>query len=133
MEPEKILHEHRLKRTGCREGIISVLKSAGKPLSENEIRDQLSVNFDRTTFYRSFKTLLETSILHKIVIDNQFIKYALGDPADAPVSHAHFYCTACNNVICLEPIEQDLSVLPVGYVVRETEIIFKGLCSRCNL
>ena len=132
MDPEKILHEHSLKRTGCREGIIMVLKNAGKPLSENEIRDNLSISFDRTTFYRSFKTLLETNILHKIVIDNQFTKYALGTSTTQPVSHAHFYCTSCSMVKCLEPVKQDLSALPEGFTVRETEIIFKGLCARCN-
>lgn len=132
MEPEKILHHHSLKRTGCREGIISILSEAGRPLSENEIRDQLPVIYDRTTFYRSFKTLLENNILHKIVIDNQLLKYALSKPAMIPINHAHFYCTDCNSVRCLEPVKPDTSMLPDGYVVRETEVIFKGLCSECR-
>ena len=38
MEPQKVLHDHNLKRTGCREGIISLIMEAGEPLSENEIR-----------------------------------------------------------------------------------------------
>jgi|SRR5690554_2155068 len=132
MKPEEILHKHNLKRTGCREGILSVLKNAGEPLSENEIRDNLPVSFDRTTFYRSFKTLLDSNILHKIVIDNQFTKYALGSLSRSPVNHAHFYCTMCNLVKCLEPAEQDMTVIPEGYTVLETEIIFKGLCAHCN-
>jgi Fur family transcriptional regulator, ferric uptake regulator len=50
MEPQKVLHAHNLKRTGCREGIILLIMEAGEPLSENEIRDRLAGNFDRTTF-----------------------------------------------------------------------------------
>ena len=132
MVPEKVLHQHNLKRTGCREGIISILNKAGMPLSENEIRDKLNGHFDRTTFYRSFKTLLENSILHKIVVDNQIVKYALGSLGEMQKNHAHFFCTSCNGINCLEPVLVDISRLPQGYVVRETEIIIKGLCIRCQ-
>ncbi len=132
MEPVKVLHEHNLKRTGCREGIIEVITRAGQPLSENEIRNRLSGNFDRTTFYRSFKTLQEYNILHKIVVDNQLVKYALGKSDTKTNSHAHFYCTSCNGLKCLDPVPVDLSGMPEGYVVEETEIIIKGLCSQCH-
>jgi Fur family transcriptional regulator, ferric uptake regulator len=50
MEPQRVLHAHNLKRTGCREGIILLIMEAGESLSENEIRDRLAGNFDRTTF-----------------------------------------------------------------------------------
>jgi Fur family transcriptional regulator, ferric uptake regulator len=71
------LHDRNLKRTSCREGIISVIMDADQPLSENQIRERLTGTFDRTTFYRSFKTLQESEIIHKIVVDNQLVKYAL--------------------------------------------------------
>lgn len=132
MEPEKVLHDHNLKRTGCREGIISVITEAGQPLSENEIRSRLTGNFDRTTFYRSFKTLLENNILHKIVVNNQLVKYALGKPATKTKNHAHFYCTLCDGIMCLEPVTIDLSGIPAGFLVQETEIIIKGLCIQCR-
>ncbi len=132
MEPDKILHQHKLKRTGCREGILEVISEAGHPLSENEIRGRLTENFDRTTFYRSFKTLLDNNILHKIVVDNQLIKYALGKSAGNTINHAHFYCSSCNALECLEPVPLKLPGIPEGYLVQETEIIIKGLCSQCH-
>ncbi|MFW6290648.1 MAG: hypothetical protein ACOC0R_06735 [Mariniphaga sp.] len=79
MEPDKILHQHNLKRTGCREGIIEVLAAAEHPLSESEIRESLNENFDRTTFYRSFKTLLENKILHKIVVTTIWLNMHCGN------------------------------------------------------
>lgn len=132
MKPEKVLHEHNLKRTGCREGVIAVITEAGQPLSENEIRNRLAGNFDRTTFYRSFKTLQENNILHKIVVDNQLVKYALGKQATQTKNHAHFYCTSCDGIQCLEPVQVDLSGIPAGLLVQETEIIIKGLCIQCQ-
>ena len=83
MSPIDILNRHNLKRTSCREGIIEVIMTANEALSENEIRERLSGNYDRTTFYRSFKTLEEYKIIHKIVVDNQLVKYALDYPLPA--------------------------------------------------
>ncbi len=132
MEPEKVLHEHNLKRTGCREGIIAVITEAGQPLSENEIRNRLSGNFDRTTFYRSFKTLQENDILHRIAIGNQLVKYAIGSQDVNRQNHAHFHCTSCNEIRCLKPVPINTGNLPENYVVLETEVILKGLCAKCR-
>src|SRR6056297_2195540 len=102
MEAVKILSGHNLRRTSCREGIIEVIMTAGKALSENEIRERLNGNYDRTTFYRSFKTLEENKIIHKIVVDNQLVKYALDNSITRKKDHVHFYCNDCNTVQCLE-------------------------------
>lgn len=132
MDTAKILHDHNLKRTSCREGIISVIHKAGKALSENEIRERLIVNFDRTTFYRSFKTLQESNIIHKIVIDNQLVKYAIDCDMSSRPLHAHFYCTICDTVKCLDTTPLTIPELPGGFQASETEMIIKGSCSTCG-
>jgi Fur family ferric uptake transcriptional regulator len=132
MEPQKVLHDHDLKRTACREGILSMMLESGHALSENEIKDELSGNFDRTTFYRSFKILLEKSIIHKIVVDNQMIKYALDNSITHKNKHAHFYCKKCDSVICLDNIPVEEPEVPQGFEASETEIIIKGVCSTCK-
>ena len=132
MNAKNILHLHNLKRTGCREGILDIIIKASNPLSENEIRDRLPLNFDRTTFYRSFKTLLEHNILHKIVIDNQLVKFGIGYSDSDNINHAHFFCNTCKNVQCLEPVNIKMPMLPRGFQVQEIEIIIKGLCQNCQ-
>lgn len=132
MEPYEVLHEHNLKRTSCREGILSVIYNAGQALSENEIRERLAGNFDRTTFYRSFRTLQESKILHKIVVDNQLVKYALDNSVTLKKEHAHFYCEKCNSVRCLESVQVETPALPNGFKAFETEIIIKGMCNKCQ-
>ncbi|QGY43979.1 transcriptional repressor [Maribellus comscasis] len=132
MGPLEILQEHNLKRTACREGILSMMLESGLALSENEIKDELSGHFDRTTFYRSFKTLLEKKIIHKIVVDNQRVKYALDNSLTHKSKHAHFYCKECDSVICLDDIPVNEPEVPQGFEASETEIIIKGVCSTCK-
>ncbi|MCG6189878.1 Fur family transcriptional regulator [Maribellus maritimus] len=132
MNPQEVLYKHNLKKTACREGILSVMLDLGHPLSENEIREELSSKFDRTTFYRSFKTLLEKRIIHKIVVDNQVVKYALDNSVTYKEKHAHFYCKKCDSVICLDDIPVNEPVVPNGFEASETEIIIKGVCSTCK-
>ncbi|MBN1820668.1 MAG: transcriptional repressor [Prolixibacteraceae bacterium] len=132
MEPVEILSSFNLKRTSCREGIIEVIMNAKNALSENEIRTHLSGNYDRTTFYRSFKTLEENHIIHKIVIDNYLVKYALDNSVTHKKEHAHFYCNKCQSVQCLDDVQVEEPVLPEGYNGACTEVLIKGVCASCN-
>ncbi len=132
MKPLDILNDRNLKRTSCREGIIEVVMTANQALSENEIREKLAGNYDRTTFYRSFKTLEEHKILHKIVVDNQLVKYALDNTVTHKDKHAHFYCNECNQVKCMDNVPVQKYQLPDGFFDIETEVLIKGICSNCK-
>ncbi len=132
MKAVEILNNHKIKRTSCREGIIEVVMTAKHALSENEIRERLSGNYDRTTFYRSFKTLEECKIIHKIVIDNQLVKYALDNTVTHKNEHAHFFCTKCNTVQCLDNVTVQKYKLPDGYSDFETDVLIKGICVNCK-
>jgi Fur family ferric uptake transcriptional regulator len=132
MKPNEILALHNLKRTSCREGIISTVMTAKYALSEDEIRENLAGNYDRTTFYRSFKTLEENKILHKIVVDSLLVKYALDNRLTEKKEHAHFYCKKCGTVKCLDAVVIENPQLPTGYSFEESEVIFKGICLNCK-
>lgn len=132
MKAADILNDHNLKRTSCREGIIDIVIAANQALSENEIREQLAASYDRTTFYRSFKTLEEHKILHKIVVGDQPVKYALDNRVTNKDEHAHFYCSECHTVRCMENIPVQKYQLPEGYSDIETEVLIKGICASCK-
>ncbi len=132
MNAQEILKQYQLKRTSCREGIIDVVKAANEALSESEIKEQLQGNYDRTTFYRSFKTLEECHILHKIVIDNHWVKYALNNDITHRQEHAHFYCKQCHSVRCMESTPTPQYALPKGFSKDEIEVIIKGICANCK-
>lgn len=133
MKAVDILTAHHLKRTSCREGIIAVVMQADQALSEQEIRDRLEGHYDRTTFYRSFKTLEEHQIIHKIVVDNQLVKYALDNSITHKWQHVHFYCNSCQSVKCLEEVPVQKFELPDGFYGTETEVLIKGTCADCKI
>jgi Fur family ferric uptake transcriptional regulator len=132
MKAVNILKSFNLKRTSCREGIIDVVIAANQALSEKEIRERLAGNYDRTTFYRSFKTLEEHNILHKIVVDNLLVKYALDKTVTHQPEHAHFYCNECHTVKCMDDVPVQKYQLPEGYSDAETEVLIKGICANCE-
>ncbi len=126
-----ILQAYLLKRTSCREGIIETMLEAPHALSENEIRHAIKGNYDRTTFYRSFKTLIEKNVMHRIILDNQFVKYALNEIKSEQQLHAHFFCKQCSRVMCVEAESITGLNLPNGFRVNETELVLKGSCTNC--
>ncbi len=132
MEAADILNDHHLKRTSCREGIINVIIAAHGAISENDIKARLDSSYDRTTFYRSFKTLEKNNVIHKVIIDSQNVKYALSHHHDRQESHAHFYCQKCHTVQCLNEINVQNIQLPDGYSGDEAEVIIKGTCPDCQ-
>lgn len=132
MKAIDILKNLNLKRTSCREGIIEVVLAANEALSENEIRERLARNYDRATFYRSFKILIEHKIIHKIVVNNQLVKYALDNTVTHKNKHAHFYCNECNALKCMENVPVQKYQLPEGFADIETEVLIKGICANCR-
>lgn len=132
MKAQDILHKHNLVRTSCRQSIIDTIVGSGFAISEEEIKRSIEGTYDRTTFYRSFKTLIENGIIHKIVVDNQLVKYALSESKPVSKNHVHFYCNACGIVECLPGAEIGSPQLPAGYQQVEAELIIKGFCLKCN-
>ena len=132
MKPIDILNKHDMKRTSCREGIIEVVMTASQALSENEIRERLAGNYDRTTFYRSFKTLEEHNIIHKIVVNNQLVKYALNNSVTHKTEHTHFFCNKCKAVKCMDDVPVQKYQLPDGYSDNKIEVLIKGTCANCK-
>lgn len=129
---KELLHSHNLRTTSCRQGIVDILRKSGQALTENEIKTQIDSHHDRTTFYRSLKAMLENHIIHKIVIDNQLVKYAMNPSHDSNNEHVHFYCKQCDKLVCIENSPVSDIRLPSGFKASETEVIIKGTCQSCG-
>jgi len=127
-----ILHENDLVRTSCREEIINAIVESSTPLSEEEVNTAITGNFDRTTFYCTFKTPLTNGIIHKIVIVNTLVKYAITEKQKQTKQHAHFYCLNCNKVFCIPEVSLKYTRLPEGYKAKQEELLEEGFCPNCN-
>jgi Fur family ferric uptake transcriptional regulator len=108
------------------------LLSKGVALSENEIKKVLRICLIGSPFYRSLKTLEEKEIIHRIILHDASVKYALNDKLILPKAHPHFHCIECDNVTCLETdTEANTVPLPPGYEVKETQVLYEGVCPKC--
>lgn len=132
MDAEDILKAHNLKNTGCRKFIVNELLKSENALSENDIKALLPDLFDRVTFYRSLKTLEESGIIHKIVLHDTSVKYAINHKLMHGESHAHFHCTSCDEVVCLESTKSVLQNVPSEFSVETSQILLEGLCPDCK-
>ena len=54
-----LLEGNRLSRTPCRIEILKALRQADSALSEPEIREKIGEHFDRTTVYRTLRSILK--------------------------------------------------------------------------
>ena len=135
MNAVEILQSHQLKKTTPRIAIIKALQNSLSPLSENEVKEQMGEMYDRITFYRSVRALMETGIIHRIVADNVTVKYALnkcGKQHHHKADHVHFFCLQCNSLICLNDISTQPYKLPKRFTAQECDVVIKGLCDKCN-
>lgn len=134
MKPNDILQQHEVKKTLSRIALIKALQTSNQPLSENEIRERMLDQYDRITFYRNVQTLSESGILHRIVIDNTHVKYALNcceKEHHHAIDHVHFYCKECGKTVCLDEVPVQHYPLPDGFKLEECDVVIKGFCKDC--
>lgn len=129
---EAILNKHDLKNTGCRKFILSELLKSDTALSESEIKEPFPDLFDRVTFYRTLKTLEEKNVIHKIILNDNSVKYALTrHQHDNEQLHSHFHCEKCDDVLCLHGKTRFEADLPKNFVKKEVFVIIEGVCNKC--
>jgi len=129
-----LLDNKNLAKTPCRVEILKILGQKGIALSENEIKHQLSYEFDRVTIFRTLKTFLQKGILHSITVEGKDVRYAISSPKHSQKKlHAHFHCTICRDVQCLRNISLDEPALPEGFSARDFDLVINGFCGKCSL
>ncbi|MEY3746564.1 MAG: hypothetical protein RL194_23, partial [Pseudomonadota bacterium] len=90
-----------------------------------------SHDFDRVTLYRVLDWLLTHDIVHKIMGENRAWRFQL-NRKNASHHHAHFECSDCGKVYCLENTSPAMPALPEGFRVTSMEMTIRGHCNQCN-
>jgi Fur family ferric uptake transcriptional regulator len=129
---EEILRKQDLRSTACRKFIINGLLKSDRAMSENELKGDFHELFDRVTFYRSLITLEDSGIIHKIVLNDNSVKYALNSHHHNENNlHSHFHCEECDEVLCLEGKTRFEAELPHNFVSRDVFVVIEGFCADC--
>ncbi|MCU4177003.1 Fur family transcriptional regulator [Carboxylicivirga sp. N1Y90] len=131
MNPSEYLSSYGVSRTAIREKLLSILSREDQALSSKEIEEKLGEDIDRVTLYRSIRLFEDKNIIHKIVIDDQTIKYKLINPKKGS-THPHFHCVECDKVLCLPETPLPQCNLPEGFSAKTQNTIVEGTCQKCN-
>ncbi|MCA3099604.1 MAG: transcriptional repressor [Rhodocyclaceae bacterium] len=128
--------EQLIRATGARvtQGrilVLEVLQAAGRALTHHEIEAAVAGPLDRVTVYRVLDWLTREQIAHKIPGDDRVWRFTIAGQKQAH-HHAHFQCTDCSQVICLDDVPTTLRPrLPAGYRSAGVEVTVKGQCKSC--
>lgn len=120
--------------TNARIEILATLLKAEQALSHSEIEGRLTQasGIDRVTVYRVLDWLTEQKLAHKISGDDRVWRFNVISAGNEH-KHAHFKCTCCNRVICLDDLGRGWTpTLPAGYTPTEIDLTIKGLCNECS-
>ncbi len=131
--------EAMIRRTGDRATsgrvrILALLLAEHRAVTHHEIGERLSGEhrLDRVTLYRVLEWLNERSFVHRVVSDDRVWRFRANVEAH-PHHHAHFECTRCTRVICLDDLKARYEgQLPAGYRSQEIELTVKGVCAQCG-
>lgn len=137
-----VLDKYELRRTLSRASILEAFMESPNALSESDIEIIIENTCDRATIYRTLKTFMEKGLIHRVIDENNVVKYALcretcqgaghhGHHAHQH-DHVHFKCQACGKTSCLDTVPIADVALPEGYMKVESNFLVIGVCRDCN-
>ncbi len=130
MNASELLKENGLRKSAQRMAVITILQRHACPLTEEEIKGEMDGLYDRVTFYRTMQALAGAGIVHRIVVDNTAVRYAL-NAGGYDKAHVHFFCKECHSVICLKDIPVRHYPLSADFIQEDCEVLIKGICPDC--
>jgi Fur family ferric uptake transcriptional regulator len=131
---ERLIRSTGERITAARVQVLAMLLAAPRALTHHEIEDGLdpALAIDRVTVYRVLEWLTQQHLAHKISSEDRVWRFN-AVPAEHDAHHAHFRCTRCGEVICLQELPaKSLPPLPEGYLPEALEITIKGMCRACS-
>lgn len=135
--------EARLRRvdqryTAGRRAIISLLVSAGRPVSIGDIADQLP-DLPRSSAYRHLVDLEVAGVVRRVAAGDEFARFELTE--DLTEHHHHLVCVECGKVVDVTPspeFERDVATTldalaaAEGFEPHSHRLDVLGLCGSCR-
>ncbi len=131
--PAETLIQPLGRATPARVQVLEALLASPRALTHAEIEARLNAADcpDRVTLYRVLDWLVSQGLAHKIAGDDRAWRFNAVDRANH--GHAHFHCTRCGQVYCLNELQPAFAFnLPPGYQYQKAELSIQGLCPKCS-
>jgi Fur family transcriptional regulator, ferric uptake regulator len=134
-EIASMLVKKNLAKTPCRVEILRTLISSDTAMSEQELRQKMTHDYDRTTVYRTLRNFLSLGIIHSVAIEGNDVRYAITKSSECNTDdiHIHFHCNRCTGVYCLHADLFTKPVLPEKFSAKNYDLIINGVCEKCNI
>ncbi len=108
-----------IKLTSARKSILELLIKANKPLSYEDMKDNISM--DKATFYRNIIIFEDENLISSFESNDKKRYFEI-----KKTQHSHFICSGCSKIEC---IHEKLDFNLPEYKIEN--IIIKGLCAEC--
>jgi len=133
--------------------VLKHLDAASGPLTHAEASDALAhLGYDRATIYRNLTELTEAGLAVRVELGDHVWRFEVkhaGADGHSGKDHAHFLCTTCGEVSCLDDVEVAITPRPSAKpaakksssrdphaarhaIGRVTEVLLKGRCEECE-
>ncbi len=117
---KNILIQSNIKPTKARAELLEIFSHSQKPLCFENIRGKISM--DKATFYRNILLFENAKLIAGFegIDKKRYFELQQNE-------HAHFFCSQCSDVFCLECVN-----IPKDerYVVKQ--VILNGICKTCS-
>jgi len=131
---DKLLNSAKLKRTEPRRTILSVLLTAGKPQTADEIASAIGKGCpNKVTVYRTLESLVEAGLAHRAYVGDKSRYYETADRCSESQCHPHFVCTDCGQTHCLTQVTVPMATsAPAGFIINRQQVRLEGICPSCR-
>jgi Fur family ferric uptake transcriptional regulator len=133
---EALLTEAKLDPTENRRRVLEVVGNNRFPLSAGDIYQTLerTGSINRVTVYRILDLLVDHGLVERISTGGRAFCYGMA-PNEHHRPHAHFYCTRCGRMDCLNPesltIDIDALLQTFPGRIDKVEVRVDGICKDC--
>lgn len=134
-QAEALVRQTGARLTQPRVRVLAFLLAQRHPLTHHEIHAALpGAALDAVTLYRVLEWLTEHNLAHRISGADQVWRFGAAPGADTgDHEHAHFQCTHCDAVTCVNEVPLPRRVkLPEGFLGQEVDFMIRGICPRCR-
>lgn len=118
--------------TSARVLVLDTLLNAPLPLSHPEIQKQIEEPVDRVTIYRVLDWLTAQGFVHSVISPDKTRRFK-ANTHHTEHQHAHFECTACGKVFCLDDVNDAIKQsLPNAFIANNIHLSINGVCADCQ-
>lgn len=124
-----------IKATSARVRVFDTLAVAERPLCHAELEARLATDgeaaLDRVTLYRVLDSLVACGLAARSLDARGVFRFSTAAARQRHIGHAHFRCTDCGAVFCLDAAPPPPPKLPRGFLLAEIELDVRGICVNC--